>query len=324
MLSKKQIGKVATIVIPLLIGLGIIYYQYTTLSPQELDNIKLSFQKANYSYIYLSLFIALFGFWSRAYRWKYALRHLGYQTKFRNNLFTVCVSYLVNLTIPRSGEITRAALLKKYENVPFDKAFGTIVAERIVDFMIFLLFVTIGFVSQFDKLYQFLLDRNVSLQTIIYAAIVGLLLFIVFIGIWMYAEWSIIKKLKQKLSGLVEGIVSVYKMEDRWSYIFHSFFIWFSYLMMFYVTIFALPETANISFDIVVMGFIFGSLAVGFSNGGLGAYPLSIALIFSLYGISNDIGTAFGWLVWTSQTMLTILLGLLSYLLLPILNRAER
>ena len=91
--------------------------------------------------------------------------------------------------------------------------------------------------------------------------------------------------------------------------------------MMFYVAIFALPETATISFDVVVMGFIFGSLAVGFSNGGLGAYPFSIALIFSLYGISNTIGTAFGWLVWTSQTILAILLGLISYVLLPLLNR---
>ena len=118
---RKQLGKFVSIVLPLLIGLGIIYYQYTTLTPQELDNIRLSFKKADYSYIYLSLFIALFGFWSRAYRWKYALRHLGYDTRFRNNLFTVCVSYLVNLTIPRSGEITRAALLKKYEDVPFDK-----------------------------------------------------------------------------------------------------------------------------------------------------------------------------------------------------------
>jgi hypothetical protein len=90
---------------------------------------------------------------------------------------------------------------------------------------------------------------------------------------------------------------------------------------MFYVSIFALPETSNISFDIVIMGFIFGSLAIGFSNGGLGAYPFSIALVLSLYGISTESGTAFGWLVWTSQTLLTIVLGLVSYLLLPILNK---
>lgn len=318
---KKQIGKWLTVLIPLLIGIGIIYYQYTTLTAEEIGKIKFSFEKANYYYILLSLVIACVGYWSRAYRWKFALNHLGYQTKFSNNFFTVCVSYLVNLTVPRSGEISRAALLKKYENVPFDKAFGTIVAERIVDLLIFFLFVFIGFVSQFDQIYQFLLNQNVSIQSLIITGCIGIVLLFVFILIWIYAEWEIILKLKKKLSGLVEGITTVYKMKDKWKYLFHSFFIWFSYLAMFYVAIFALPETSGISFDIVIMGFIFGSLAVGFSNGGLGAYPFAITQIFLLYGITRDVGTAFGWLVWTSQTILAIVLGLISYVLLPVLNR---
>lgn len=318
---KKSIRKWLTILIPLLIGIAIIWYQFSSLTQDEIDKIKIIFQKANYFYILLSLLIAFIAYWSRAFRWKYALNHLGYQTHFYNNFYTVSVSYLVNLTVPRSGEISRAALLKKYENVPFDKAFGTIVAERFVDFMIFLLFVFISFIFQFDTLYQFLLDKNVSYQTILLFALIGFLLFILFLLIWIYAEWSIIQKLKKKLAGLTEGMASIFRMKNKWKYLFHSFFIWFCYLLMFYVTIFAMPETSNISFDVVVMGFIFGSLAVGFTNGGLGAYPLSIALVLSLYGISNDIGTAFGWLVWTSQTLLTIVLGLVSYLLLPIVNK---
>ena len=318
---KASIRKFLSLTIPLLIGLGIIYYQFTTLSPDELEKIKISFVKADYFYIYLSLFIALFGYWSRAYRWKFALQHLGYHTKFHNDLLTVCVSYLVNLTIPRSGEVSRAMLLKKYEEVPFDKAFGTIVAERIVDMLIFLLFVAIGFISQFDTIYKYLVNKGVEFETLIWIGILGFVLFVLFILVWIYAEWNIILKLKQKLSGLIEGMQSILKMKEKWKYIFHSFFIWFSYLAMFYVTIFALPETADISFDVVVMGFIFGTLAVGFTNGGLGAYPLAVASILGLYGISEGIGTAFGYLIWVSQTLLTILLGLLSYLLLPILNK---
>ena len=318
---KASIRKFLSLTIPLFIGLGIIYYQYTTLTTEELEKIKISFIKADYFYIFLSLFIALFGFWSRAYRWKFALQHLGYQTKFHNDLMTVCVSYLVNLTIPRSGEVSRAMLLKKYEDVPFDKGFGTIVAERIVDMLIFLLFVTIGFISQFETIYQYLVNNGVKFETLIWAGIIVFVVFVIFVLVWIYAEWKIILKLKQKLSGLIEGMQSILKMKDKWKYIFHSFFIWFSYLAMFYVTIFALPETADISFDVVVMGFIFGTLAVGFTNGGLGAYPLAVASILSLYGISEGIGTAFGYLIWVSQTLLTIFLGLLSYLLLPILNK---
>ena len=317
---KAKLNKIASLFVPLLLGFGLIYYQYTTLSVEELNKIKSCFQQADYFYIFLSLFIALLGYWARAYRWKYSLQHLGYQTDFKNDLMSVCVSYFMNLTIPRSGEITRAALLKKYENVPFDKGFGTIVAERIVDLLIFFLFVGLAFVLQFEKLYGFI-KQKIAFEKIILFGFIGVILGIIFLLIWIYAEWSIIKKLKNKLSGLIEGMTSILKMKDKWKYIFFSFFIWFSYLVMFYLPIFALPETENISFDIVIMGFIFGSLAVGFTNGGLGAYPLAIAMIFSLYGISNDIGTAFGWLAWTSQTILTIFLGLISYAFLPLYNK---
>jgi hypothetical protein len=317
---RTKVSKIASVFIPLLLGFGLIYYQYTTLSVEELNKIKFCFQKANYFYIYLSLIISLFGYWARAYRWKYSLQHLGYQTNFKNDFMSVCVSYFMNLTIPRSGEITRAALLKKYENVPFDKGFGTIVAERIVDLILFLLFVGLAFILQFEKLYNFIKEK-ISIEKIILFGIIGLFLGIVFLLIWIYAEWKIIKKLKNKFSGLIEGMLSIVMMKDKWKYIFFSFLIWFSYLLMFYIPIYALPETANIGFDIVIMGFIFGSLAVGFTNGGLGAYPLAIAMIFSLYGISNDIGTAFGWLAWTSQTILTIFLGLLSYVFLPLYNK---
>lgn len=317
---KTKISKIASVFIPLLLGFGLIYYQYTTLSVEELNKIKFCFQKANYFYIFLSLIISLFGYWARAYRWKYSLQHLGYQTNFKNDFMSVCVSYFMNLTIPRSGEITRAALLKKYENVPFDKGFGTIVAERIVDLILFLLFVGLAFVLQFEKLYNFIKEK-IAFEKIILFGIIGLFLGIVFLLIWIYAEWKIIKKIKNKFSGLIEGMLSIVMMKDKWKYIFFSFLIWFSYLLMFYIPIYALPETENIGFDIVIMGFIFGSLAVGFTNGGLGAYPLAIAMIFSLYGISNEIGTAFGWLAWTSQTILTIILGLLSYAFLPLYNK---
>jgi uncharacterized protein (TIRG00374 family) len=317
---KTKISKIASVFIPLLLGFGLIYYQYTTLSVEELNKIKFCFQKANYFYIFLSLIISLFGYWARAYRWKYSLQHLGYQTNFKNDFMSVCVSYFMNLTIPRSGEITRAALLKKYENVPFDKGFGTIVAERIVDLILFLLFVGLAFILQFEKLYNFIKEK-IAFEKIILFGIIGLFLGIVFLLIWIYVEWKIIKKIKNKFSGLIEGMLSIVMMKDKWKYIFFSFLIWFSYLLMFYIPIYALPETENIGFDIVIMGFIFGSLAVGFTNGGLGAYPLAIAMIFSLYGISNEIGTAFGWLAWTSQTILTIILGLLSYAFLPLYNK---
>lgn len=317
---KKTISKWLSILIPLALGIALIVYQYNSFTAQQLLEIKGYFKNANYFYIFLSLIIATFGFISRAYRWKFTIEHLGYQSKFQNNLMAVCACYFMNLSVPRSGEISRAIILKKYEDVPFDKAFGTIIAERVVDTLIFFLFVIVAFFLQFDILKDFILE-TIPFKKLLILLVVGVALFISFILIWIYSNWSIINKLKQKLSGLIEGMTSILKMEKKWSFLFHSFFIWFSYLLMFYVTIFALKETSTISFNAVIIGFVFGTLAIGFTNSGFGAFPVLVAQIFVLYGISNTVGTAFGWLVWTSQTALTILLGGLSFLFLPIFNR---
>lgn len=297
-----------------------IYYQFSSLNENQLARIKIYFANANYFYVLLSVIFSLFGYWSRAYRWKYALNHLGYNPKFHNSFFAVSISYLMNLTIPRSGEVTRAVILKKYESVPFDKGFGTIVAERVVDLLIFLLFVITAFFLQFDTISTFIFS-HVSPNKIILFISIGMLLFIVFLFIWRWAKWPIVLKVKSKFMGLAEGMTSILKMKTKWKYIGHSFFIWFSYLMMFYVCVFSIPETASISFDIVIMGFIFGTLAVGFTNGGIGAFPISIAKVLLLYGIAEDAGTALGWIIWTSQTLLTIVLGLTSFLFLNIFNK---
>lgn len=303
-------------------GIGLIVYQYNSFTPEQINEIKSYFKTANYFYIYLSLFVALFGYWSRAYRWRFSLHQMGYETKFHNDFMAVCVCYLMNLTIPRSGEVSRAMVLKKYEKIPFDKAFGTIIAERIVDTIIFFIFVIAAFLLQFNVLKDYVY-KIIPFEKLLIMLVVAVIGFITFILLWMYSKLRIILLLKEKLSGLVEGMTSLLKMEKKWEYIFHSVFIWITYLLMFYITIFALKDTSNIGIGAVVIGFVFGTLANGFTNGGFGAFPLLVAQVFMLYGISNTAGTAFGWLVWTSQTVLMIVLGGISFLLLPILNRSK-
>jgi uncharacterized protein (TIRG00374 family) len=317
---KKQIGKWLSILVPLILGVCIIMYQYNSFSDSQINEIKSYFKNADYFYIYLSLIIAFLGFWSRAYRWKFSLHHLGYQTKFHNNFMAVCIAYLMNLTVPRSGEISRALVLKKYEKIPFDKAFGTIVAERVVDLLIFFLFVFVGFVVQFNVLKAYVLEK-VPFEKLLILFILGIVCFLSLILVWLYSKWVIVTKLKEKFSGLIEGMTSILKMKNKWAFLFHSFFIWFTYILMFYVTIFALKETNDIGFGAVVIAFIFGSLTIGFTNSGFGFYPLVIAEVFVLYHVERPAGIAFGWLVWTSQTLLMVALGGLSFLFLPVLNR---
>ncbi len=319
---KAKIGKWLSTVLPLFLGIFLIYYSYNQFSEKDIEEIKKHFKNANYFYLNFSIFIAFLGSASRAYRWKYALDHMGYKTSFANNFMAVSIGYLMNMTVPRSGEISRALVLKKYNGVPFDKAFGSIIAERIVDMIILLGLIVVAFFVQYDILKTFILDK-IPLQKLIFLLAIGLAFFITFIILYLYSKLNFILKLKDKISGLKEGILSVLHMKKKWSYLAHTIFIWFSYIYMFYIGLLVISETNMLPLSAVITSFIVGSVAIAFTNSGFGSYPFLMAKILLIYNISETAGSAFGWIIWTTQMLLLVFLGALSFLLLPVLNRSK-
>ena len=319
---KAKIGKWLSTVLPLFLGFFLIYYSYNQFSEKDIEDIKKHFKNANYFYLNFSIFIAFLGSASRAYRWKYALDHMGYKTSFANNFMAVSIGYLMNMTVPRSGEISRALVLKKYYGVPFDKAFGSIIAERIVDMIILLGLIVVAFFVQYDILKTFILDK-IPLQKLIFLLAIGLAFFITFIILYLYSKLNFILKLKDKISGLKEGILSILHMKKKWSYLAHTIFIWFSYIYMFYIGLLVISETNMLPLSAVITSFIVGSVAIAFTNSGFGSYPFLMAKILLIYNISETAGSAFGWIIWTTQMLLLVFLGALSFLLLPVLNRSK-
>jgi uncharacterized protein (TIRG00374 family) len=319
---KAKIGKWLSIILPLFLGIFLIYYSYNQFSEKDIQEIKKHFKNANYYYLNFSIFIAFLGSASRAYRWKYVLDHMGYKTSFANNFMAVSIGYLMNMTVPRSGEISRALVLKKYNNVPFDKGFGSIIAERIVDMVILLGLIIVAFFVQYDVLKTFVLDK-VPLQNLILLLTIGFVLFITFILLYVYSKMKFILKIKEKIAGLKEGILSIFHMKKKWSYLGHTIFIWFSYIYMFYIGLLVISETNMLPLSAVITSFIVGSVAIAFTNSGFGSYPFLMAKILLFYHISETAGSAFGWIIWTTQMLLLVFLGALSFLLLPILNRSK-
>ena len=320
--KKIQIGKWLSIIIPLLLGSFLVFYSYNSFSNKQLSILVKHFENANYYYILITLLVAFLGGASRAYRWKYSLEHMGYKTSFANNFMAVSIGYLMNMTIPRSGEISRALLLKKYNNVPFDKAFGSIVAERIVDLCCLLFFIVLAFLLQFDIVKAFIIDK-IPFGKLIFIAAFGLVSLLVVILLFIYSKWKIIASLKLKIAGLKEGLMSLVYMKKKWLYLFHTIFIWLSFILTFYIGTFIIPETSGISFGAVVTSFVVGSISIAFTNSGFGSYPFLITKILVFYHVSETAGSAFGWIIWTSQMLLVIVLGALSFLLLPFFNRKK-
>ncbi|MCG2612199.1 flippase-like domain-containing protein [Flavobacterium sp. SM15] len=319
---KEKIKKILGIVLPLLLGVFLVFYTYNKFTPEQIEEMKGYFKNADYSYIVISSVFSIVSLAARGYRWRFSLEHMGYFSDFKTNFAAVNIGYMMNYTVPRSGEVSRALVLNKYNNTPFDKAFGTIIAERVIDLFILIGFILTALVLQFDQLKSFLI-KTIPFEKLIQLAIVGGIGFITVLLLFIYSKWKPILLIKEKVAGLIEGLLSTFKMPKRIPFLSYTAVIWISYVLTFYSAIYALPETSSISFGTIVTAFVVGSLAVTFTNGGFGAFPLMISQILLLYNIPETAGTAFGWILWSSQTALVVLLGGLSFLLLPILHRKK-
>ena len=306
------------IIIPLLFGGGLIWYLFTIIPPKTLLEY---FKNANYWWISLGLFFGILSHLSRAYRWKFMLEPMGYTPRFINSALAVLIGYFVNLAIPRAGEVSRASVMANYENIPFEKGFGTIVAERIADLIMMFLIIGVTLLIQFDFILQLVKEKLDPVKIIIGLAVclIGGFFFYKYVR---KSTKGLGLKIKNFIKSLVEGVTSIFRMKNKWPFIFHTVFIWAMYVLMFWATIPAI-EGLQVPFGGILVGFIAGGFSIAATNGGIGLYPLAVAGAFTLFGVPEEPSTAFGSVMWAAQTAMVILFGGLSFLLLPICNKAK-
>ncbi|MBN2868562.1 MAG: flippase-like domain-containing protein [Flavobacteriaceae bacterium] len=316
-MSKRPVIQILKIALPILLGVFLIWY---SLSKISISGLLEYFKNANYLYIFLGVVFGLLSHLSRAYRWLFMLEPMGYKVKMGNSIMAVFAAYLINYTIPRAGEVARATVLTNYEGVPFQKGFGTIVAERVADFIVMLLIIGITLVLQFEFIFNFFTEKfNPTKLIIAFSGVIILgFLFIIYIK---KSSSKIALKIKNFVQGLIEGALSVFKMKKKWAFIFHTLFIWTMYVLMFYVTTFAIKDLDSVPFGAILIGFILATFSIAATNGGIGSYPEAIVIAFTLFNLPEDPSRAFGWIMWTSQTVLIFVLGGLSLLYLPFFNR---
>lgn len=320
---RKKLIRFAKTILPLLLGVFLIWYSLNSATPEERDVLWNNILLADVKWVVLSLLFGFLSHASRAYRWKYLLEPLGYEPRFANSFMAVMGGYLANLGVPRSGEVLRGATISTYEDIPFEKAFGTIVSERIADLFMLLLIVIAGLLIQTESLLNYFENQEINPLISIGTVFVFILLVILFLRLIRKSQHNIMVRIRDFARGLLEGMRSIIQMKRKKEFIFHTVFIWSMYLLMFYVIKFTIPETSPLPITGIMAAFIVGSFAISTTNGGIGVYPIAMGAVLLLFGINQQAGEAFGWIVWGSQTVLVILLGGFSLLFLPIFNQKK-
>jgi glycosyltransferase 2 family protein len=316
------------------IGIFFIWLFLRKLTYEQKIEIWDSFIHANFSWLLLASFIGLLSHYVRALRWRSMLRPIGYNPSILNTFLAVMIGYFANMALPRLGEVTRCGVLNRYEKISLNKSLGTVIAERSVDMLVFVVLFFLNLILFFDELEDYVgknvvspLKEKFSSQSdysspmwyfvAIFLAI--LILLLVFRKKILAADTYL--KVKNVFVGFWHGLWAISKIENPITFVFHSFLIWFLYFLMIYVCIFSLPETAHLGLGAGLSMLIFGSIGIMIVQGGIGIYPAIIAETLAIYGLQATTGYALGWLTWTAQTVSIVLVGAVSLIILPIINK---
>ncbi len=324
---KKLLLNTLRFLIFLSIGVAILWW---IMKDYSIGDLWSKIKSANYWWVGFSLIFAILSHLSRAIRWKILLESIGYKVRTPIAFFSVMIGYVSNLAFPRMGEVVRGGFLGKYDGIPLDKVFGTVVIERIVDLLLLLLLFVVAFFIQSDLIFEYikpklnnLLQQDMTILLIILALLV--LGVFVFIKVRYKLKQTIIyNKLVKWLSGFSEGVKSIFNLKQKGLFVFHSIFIWIMYFLMTYLCFWSLPATEHLQVKAGVTTLALGSVGMAAPvQGGIGTYHIFVQKALLAYDVSGEDALVFAWLIYISQTILVICLGLLSFITISFFKRIK-
>jgi uncharacterized membrane protein YbhN (UPF0104 family) len=316
------------------LGLGVLFVWLSlkNLNNDNLAEINKALKNARYWLIIPVLIILIASHLVRAIRWKLLIEPLGYSPSAGNTFFAVMIGYLVNQGVPRLGEVVKCTMLGRYEKIPVEKLIGTVILERVIDGLSFLLILGITLAIQPAK-YAALMnsffshgDTGEKRSVPGYIYLLGLIV----IGALIIGAWMLIKK--KTISDVIalfrgiglriwQGVSSVQHLKKRGQFIFLTALLWSLYLFAGYIGLFALQETSGYGIREAFTILSAGSIGMIASPGGIGAYAYLIQKTMPVYGLHENIALAFGWILWLVTTTVIVLGGLISFAAIPYYNK---
>lgn len=326
---KDTLKKTARWLVPLLIAAAILIYMYHDF---DFDAVwQILTEETNVWWLFVSLVPILLSHVLRGLRWLQTLEPIGYRPRPINSVLSIYVAYASNILIPRVGEISRCGVLTKYDGVPFSKALGTLVAERIVDFIIAFSFCSVMLIFQSGKLVAFFDKTGTGEEGMVqvfkspwfYVAVVAVIAVAVIV-------WRLIHRSKNKaatgvartLDNFIEGFVALKNVRRLWLFVLYTLLIWTCYYLEFYLCFYAFPftETLGPAAGAVIFAAISVAIIIPTPNGA-GPWHFVVITLLGMYGVAEAQAASFALIVHTFQTVFVLLFGLTAWTLLQIINR---
>ena len=310
----------------LFIGIIILWWLYKDQDPEEL--LAILKKDVAYGWIALSLVMGLFSHLSRTIRWQMLIEPVEKKPGLVNTFLAVMIGYLANLAIPRMGEISRCAVLSRYEKFSFPRLVGTVVTERILDMVMLLISLLLMVFLQYN-LFMDVIQNKLNLEAVNkmltspWAALIALLIIsLPFVFRKHLINSRILTKIKGLWNKFKEGVSSYRRVKNKPMFILHTFLIFLLYFLMVYVCFFGFPFTKDLGPAVGLAVFVMGSFGmVAPVQGGIGPWHFLVITTLLFFGVQNPQAAAFALLVHGSMNALIVVTGLFSLLALPVVNK---
>ena len=312
------------------LGMFLLWLTTRTFGEREIQELKKLIKNADITVVAVSTIILLFSHYIRALRWKMMIQPLGINPKSSNVFFAVLAGYFFNLLFPRLGEVMKCTFLSKYEKVPVDKLIGTMVAERLVDLICLIMVILATILTQIERVGNYagelgnMLREKLNLTPTSWGIGIMLLLLVIYLMVKLFKASKNhpgLFKLKELIKGVIEGLLTIRKVNHFPLYILYTVSIWGCYLASIRIGFYGMEALQLLGWVPSLSILTFGSFAMIATQGGIGAYQLAVQKTLLLYDINEVTGLAFGWLLWLVQTLILFIVGPISVLLMFILNK---
>ena len=330
-MNKKTLLKILKYIASLGFAFGILYLLFKNQDPVQLVE---EIQKVDGKWVVLSMVFGGWAYVSRGLRWIVLIDALGYNSTKLNAVAAVSLGYFTNMFIPRAGEISRCTALNQVEKVPVDKLFGTILIERVIDFifLFFLIFLTL--ILKFNDIFKFYTTLqaqqtegtggNKLLVLLAVLLIGGIVLF--FLKRWLKNS-KFYEKVLSFIEGLKEGFKSIKNMKRKSAFWFHTFSIWIMYFLMTYICFFCMDETSHLTAGDGLFLLVLGGIGMVIPTpGGVGSYHAIVMIGLSVLGVGTvflgeggdptNPALLFPTIVHIAQTLVAIIMGSIGLIVL--------
>jgi len=329
---KKPVATILQYLFFLCLGVFFVWLSVKDINEEQWQHIKNAIARARH-WLIIPAFIFLFiAHYSRALRWKILMEPLGYKPSNFNTFAAVMIGYLVNTGVPRLGEVVKCTILSRYEKVRADKLVGTIVMERAVDVVCLLIaficalifqggFIGEHIATRFSAFFNDNTGQTSITRIVVFVSIIVAIAAIIYFLLKRFGHIDAVGKVKNVLRGIWHGLTSIRMIQHKGLFLFHTVLIWSLYLAGTTIGIYALQETAHLGIGGGLTTLVFGSIGMIITPGGIGAYAVIVSKLMVWYGIDEAIGTALGWLLWSVQTVIILIGGLVFFSLLSHHNK---